>query len=212
MREKMRSLDTSIKADFIKKDKLESGSASSVGASSSSVPWNAAEANRPVAEERSQTDGGCSGAVTENINPVTSNKLRARSRTFTLSKGSDSPPKKQKSEAGTSHGRGKSIDLPQPGASKSFTSSASVQAAAFLAAMSKPAVPEDFIFYLRATPKPEKVEIGKIHKLRLLLRNETVAWVDSFITKGGMTEVVGLLYRIIDVEWRFGDPCPFRWY
>ena len=66
----------------------------------------------------------------------------------------------------------------------------------------KLAVPEDFISYLQKVQKPELVEVGKLHKLRQLLRNETVSWVDLFITKGGMTEIVALLYRIIGIEWR----------
>ena len=41
-----------------------------------------------------------------------------------------------------------------------------------------------------------------MHKLRILLRNESVMWTDAFIIKGGMDEVVALLYRIIAVEWR----------
>ena len=43
----------------------------------------------------------------------------------------------------------------------------------------------------------------KLHKLRILLRNETVAWVDSFISGDGMDEVIQLLYRIMKVEWRY---------
>lgn len=62
--------------------------------------------------------------------------------------------------------------------------------------------PEDFVHYLREVQKPELVEVGKLHKLRILLRNEKVAWVDSFISSGGMDEVVELIYRIIKVEWR----------
>lgn len=73
---------------------------------------------------------------------------------------------------------------------------------AFLRNAPKPAVPEDFILYFRKTPKPEEAEVGKLQKLRQLLRNETVAWVDTFITQGGMTEVIELLNRILGVEWR----------
>ncbi|OAA59543.1 Armadillo-type fold protein [Niveomyces insectorum RCEF 264] len=62
--------------------------------------------------------------------------------------------------------------------------------------------PGDFVAYLRAVPQPEQVEVGKLHKLRLLLRNETVAWTEDFIGHGGMEEVVGLLHRIMAVEWR----------
>lgn len=41
-----------------------------------------------------------------------------------------------------------------------------------------------------------------MHKLRILLRNESIAWTDTFVKSGGMDEVVKLLYRIIRVEWR----------
>jgi hypothetical protein len=68
--------------------------------------------------------------------------------------------------------------------------------------VAKPAVPDDFISYLKRVQKPQLVEVGRLQKLKQLLRNETVAWVDSFITKGGMAEIVSLLYRIIDVQWR----------
>lgn len=62
--------------------------------------------------------------------------------------------------------------------------------------------PADFVNYLRTVQAPEKVEVGKLHKLRLILRNETVDWIEDFIGQGGMEEVVGLLHRIMAVEWR----------
>lgn len=62
--------------------------------------------------------------------------------------------------------------------------------------------PGDFVQYLRTVQKPELVEVGKLHKLRLLLRNETVAWTEAFIGQGGMEETVGLLHRILAIEWR----------
>ncbi|KAK3384433.1 armadillo-type protein [Lasiosphaeria ovina] len=62
--------------------------------------------------------------------------------------------------------------------------------------------PGDFVQYLRKVQQPELVEVGKLHKLRLLLRNETVAWTDEFIRQGGMKEIVELLHRIMAVEWR----------
>ncbi|GAB1209978.1 hypothetical protein APSETT445_008766 [Aspergillus pseudonomiae] len=62
--------------------------------------------------------------------------------------------------------------------------------------------PSDFVHYLREIQKPEMMEVGKIHKLRLLLRNETISWVHTFIADGGMDEIIQLLYRIMKVEWR----------
>jgi hypothetical protein len=64
-------------------------------------------------------------------------------------------------------------------------------------------LPVDFVAYLQKTPRPENVEVGKLHKLRLLLRNETVAWTEDFIRQGGMKEIVELLHRIMAVEWRY---------
>lgn len=55
---------------------------------------------------------------------------------------------------------------------------------------------------MKEVQKPEIVEVGKLHKLRILLRNETVTWVEFFISVGGMDELVKLLYRILKVEWR----------
>ena len=62
--------------------------------------------------------------------------------------------------------------------------------------------PDDFVAYLKSETKPDKIEVGKIHKLRILLRNETVSWVDSFMSLGGMTALIDLIQRIIKVEWR----------
>ena len=75
-------------------------------------------------------------------------------------------------------------------------------AATGLVGTPKPAIPEEFVAYLRKVQKPESVEVGRLHKLRLVLRNERVAWVDSFITMGGMNEIISLLDRIMKVEWR----------
>jgi hypothetical protein len=54
------------------------------------------------------------------------------------------------------------------------------------------------------------VEVGKMHKLRLLLRNETVQWVNDFITEGGMDEIVQLLYRIMKMTWRYVSCLPLH--
>jgi hypothetical protein len=85
---------------------------------------------------------------------------------------------------------------------KSLTSS-SAAAAQTLIAKAKGQTPHDFVSYLKRVQKPEAVEVGKLHKLRLLLRNETVSWTDDFIGQGGMKEIVDLLHRILGVEWRY---------
>lgn len=197
-RDKMRTLDTNIKADFINKDKFGSGSASS-------TEGLALQSSGPNAGKRLQIDDSMMNAVRgpETTGSVDSpKKSRLRSRTFTLSKGDQSPSKKQKAERPISHQRTKSGGLTSSESSKSFTSTGAVQASTFFGRNSKPSVPEDYIDYLRNVQKPESVEVSKIHKLRQLLRNETVGWVESFVAQGGMTELAALLYRTIEVEWR----------
>ena len=195
----MRSLDTNIKADFIKKDKSGSGSASS-------TEGLLLQSSRPSTGKRSQTDDVTTPDTEEVVDPVVSTespkKPRPRSRTFTFSKSGQSPSKKQKSERPVSHQRAKSGGLTPSASSTSLVSDGGAQGSTFLGRANKPAVPEDYIEYLRKVRAPELVEVGKIHKMRQLLRNETVGWVDTFIIQGGMTELVEMLYRIIKVEWR----------
>lgn len=180
MRDKMRSLDTNIKEDFIRKDRAESNvaSASKTGTTGSQ---KGGQGNEIPSDDGAKSNTKAS-------------KTRPRSLTFTISKGDASPTKKQKSGSGHSHKRNRSADMPRPPSSRSLAASGSMSAIT--------SDPTDFIHYLREVQKPEIIEVGKLHKLRILLRNETVAWVDSFISNGGMDEVVGLLYRIMKVEWR----------
>ena len=187
MRDRMRSMDLKIKADFVKSHRVES--------SSSQTPSAADDSRTSRSPLKSQTPR----------KEVESRRPRSKSRTraFTLTRGDKSPSKKTKSEEdGGNRSRPKSIDISRPGSSRSIGSASSHTS---LSSMSRPESansPADFLHYLREVQKPELVEIGKIHKLRILLRNESVAWTDSFITDGGMDEVVGLLYRTIQVEWR----------
>ena len=202
----MRALDTSIKADFIKKDKSYPGSAPTVDAFPLSTSTGTFP-QRPFSGRRSKTDDG---VITQSETSCEAGdvhdsprKSRGRSRTSTLSKGDTSPSKKQKHERPLSRGRPNSSNLSQSGASKSLTSAGAAQALSFLTKVPKPAVPEEFILYLRKVQEPEVVDVDKLHKLCQLLRNETIAWVDTFITRGGMNEIVQLLYRIIKLEWRY---------
>lgn len=185
-RGKMRSLALSMKKDFIKQDWAEIA---------------AAKNGRP----RTNNSDSSADAIeaTEEV-PVVKAK-RPRSRTFTLSRASSkeppSPSKKNKPEGVVSkHTRTKSSESITGGTKSLTASGASV--AQTLIAKAKGQCPEDFVSYLRKVPKPELVEVGRLHKLRLLLRNETVAWTDDFIGQGGMKEIVGLLHRTMEVEWR----------
>ena len=204
----MRALDTNIKADFLKQDKSASGSART--AEESLPPPNSGRMSisRPSSWRRSKIDEGPVGGNQPEPESAavddSPRKSRSRSRTFTLSKGRSSS-KKQKPERPPSLARPKSTDSTPFDPVEPSLSSVAAQAFSFIAKPAKPVGPEDYIHYLRKVQIPAMVEVGRMHKLRQMLRNETVAWVDQFITGGGMTEVVGLLYRIIKVEWRYAD-------
>ena len=194
----MRELDTHIKADFVRQDR--SGSASSADGLKNQhrellrLRADAISRKNEMAQQRQDEESK------ETSSPK---KSRPRSLTFTLGKG-DATSKKQKANKAASHVRNKSEDhsLNHSASSKSLAIVTDPQGRSLLNRAPKAAVPEDFISYLQHVQRPQLVEVGRLQKLRQLLRNETVLWVDSFITKGGMAEIVGLLYRIIDIEWR----------
>lgn len=183
----MRSLDTNIKADFIQKDRTDPTPHS---ANSSMSNNDSSRRGRGKEQKEDRSREGKS-------------RSRSRSRGFSFTKGS-SPTKKQRPESGTFHRRPKSIELAQPiNLSRVLSPSASTTSLSGAAAVDTAADPSDFVHYLREIQKPEMVDVGKLHKLRILLRNETVSWVDDFLAEGGMDEVVQLLYRIMKIEWRY---------
>lgn len=184
----MRSLNTKIKADFIKIETSVSGSASSADGLASQFEDDS-QNERQRTGERSRTDHA-SATNDEAEQAETPRKSRPRSLTFTRSK--DTVPTKKTRPV--SHARAKSSDN---------TSSTTAQVFSFVNRVPKPALPEDYISYLHKVQKPQLIEIARIQKLRQLLRNEAVSWVDTFITNGGMAAVVNLLYRIIEIEWRY---------
>jgi hypothetical protein len=191
-RGKMRKLAMSMKKDFIKQDWAEVA---------------AAKNGRPGTNSSDSSADPTSG--TQDV-PAPKAK-RPRSRTFTLSRHPKEPKetkdvttanKKSKAEGTIGrHSRQPSAENIN-GVTRSFTAS-SVAAAQNLVARAKGQLPDDFISYLRKVQKPELVEVGRLHKLRTLLKHETVAWTDEFVTQGGMAEIVGLLHRTIEVEWRY---------
>jgi hypothetical protein len=184
-RGKMRSLAMSMKKDFIRQDWAELA---------------AAKDGTPGTNRSNSSAEATSG--TQDVPEVKTK--RPRSRTFTLSRASSkeppSPAKKSKDEKSLTKSK-KSLESLKDG-NKSLTASGAAVAQTLIA-KAKGQLTDDFVSYLRKVRKPELVEVGKLHKLRLLLRNETVAWTDGFIGQGGMDEIVGLLHRTMEVEWRF---------
>lgn len=197
MRNQMRALDTSMKLKLIQNQRGGSGSSTS-----STTPTTTDGHTQDKSSDRPRTRDE------EDAKEAKRSRSRPRSRAFTLTRRDEgaSPTKKQKGEESTrsrSKTRPKSVDMSsvRPNSSRSLQSSTSISSL-FSSKPDTAAVPCDFIHYLREVGKPELVEIGKMHKLRILLRNESIAWTDTFVKSGGMDEVVHLLYRIIRVEWR----------
>ncbi|OJD20893.1 hypothetical protein ACJ73_07769 [Blastomyces percursus] len=182
MRDKMRSLDASIKTDFIRKHHLDLCTAGSSNPS----------------DDRNLSSGSADGRKGSNSK---GSRSRSRNRPFSNSKADMSSAKKS-NENMVAHKRPKSVDISRPVSSRGLPSSSSMTGIAPQVQPDHTADPTDFVHYLREVQKPEIVEVGKLHKLRILLRNETVAWVDAFISHGGMDEIIELLYRILKVEWR----------
>lgn len=183
---KMRNLSDTIKMEFIRQDWAEMALK--------------AEQN---GNDRPSIEAG-SSAVTASSDSDENHAKRSRGRNFTLGrakKESKSPTKKSRGEGTLGrHFRTKSTESVVGDRPTSVVSSTSN---GILSKMKLGQGPGDFVSYLRKNRKPEVVEVGKLHKLRLLLRNETVAWAEDFIRQGGMEEIVGLLYRILEVEWRY---------
>lgn len=203
----MRTLKLEVKADFVRTHKLDTpqGSRTTSGQSSIGEIGGGAQTGKPMLNRSSKSYDGTTEEekVPEAEGSPDSAKRekreRPRSRTFVFNKG-DSPLKKQKGEAiGDRKVSSKSVVIPRSPSSRSIASNASQRS---VSKGAKTVLPSEFINYMKQTPKPENVEVGKLHKLRLLLRNETVEWVDTFIEDGGLTELVGLLHRIMEIEWR----------
>jgi hypothetical protein len=186
-RYKMRNLSDTIKMEFIRQDWAEAQD----------------KLERPATNRSfGSSDGSATGGSDRDDSKK---KKHARGLSLTLGKGTSkappSPTKKQKTDSSLGrHFRSKSTDN-VPGDQPSSSTEAPSHGGIF-AKVKGQQRPADFVSYLRKVQKPELVEVGKLHKLRLLLRNETVAWTEDFIRQGGMEEIVGLLHRIMSVEWR----------
>ncbi|KAI5809047.1 armadillo-type protein [Peziza echinospora] len=151
------------------------------------------------------------------FDPAAPKRTRPRSRTFGLvtKERSSSPTKKQRS--------GNSPTQPPPSPKKAtmrIKATLLGPPAALISALeAAPAKasrdtipPDDFVTYLQvAAVAPKKqplnggmkdVDIAKLHKLRLYLRNERLRWVEEFILLGGMNSIIDVLNRCLGIEWR----------
>jgi hypothetical protein len=198
----MRTLKLEVKADFVRMHKLDTSQTSRTASAQSSISEADARSTYKPGHTRSNKSRDESveddKSPTEPERPGSTKRERPRSRTFTFNR-NDSPTKKQKGDANDKKASSKFNPIPKSPSTRSLVSNASDRSVSNGA---KGVKPDEFIKYLKKTTKPHDVEVGKLHKLRLLLRNETVDWVDTFILDGGMTELVALLHRIMEIEWR----------
>lgn len=186
-RYKMRNLSDTIKMEFIRQDwaEMKAGQSGSLSSSDGKAAATAAVESEGEDDASSKRARG---------------RSRGRSFTFARSKRDPSSPKKPKTEGTLGrHFRAKSTESVGRDRPESSGGSAG---SSVLSKIKFQQGPGDYVTYLRKVQKPEVVEVGKLHKLRLLLRNETVTWTEDFIRQGGMEEIVGLLNRIMEVEWR----------
>ncbi|KAK8045242.1 hypothetical protein PG993_005266 [Apiospora rasikravindrae] len=184
-RYKMRNLTSTIKMEFIRQDWAETKAA----------------AARPGTNDSDESinEGG-------QEEEAKSKKSRPRSFTFTRNSGKksepNSPAKKKSDGTLGRHFRTKSSESVGYERPNSAGSGFGGGILSKIKSQQSQQGPVDFVSYLRKVQKPQLVEVGKLHKLRLLLRNETVSWTDEFIRQGGMEEIVSLLHRTMEVEWR----------
>ncbi|KAK3995878.1 GTPase-binding protein rid1 [Cladorrhinum sp. PSN332] len=228
-RYKMRNLSNTIKLEFIRQDWAETqvkkqqqqrqqGEGAPAPASLAVPSSDSGSGRRSMDASRAWTGGGGGGGAESGAEDDATNspkkKKHGRGLSLTIMKGSHNKsssalnsPAKKKGD-GTSLGRhfrtksSESLvvpDTPQAGATFSgnggYTSN-------FINKVKGQQMPGDFVAYLRKVQQPQAVEVGKLHKLRLLLRNETVVWIEEFIRQSGMKEIVELLHRIMALEWR----------
>ena len=196
MRQKMRSLTLRVKADFVKQDQEASKHAGSSPPGTATHDF-ATTSNKTTEASTAENNEG------DDDDSKSTKRARPRSRTFTFSKAdkrstSASPSKKQRSQSKT-----RPISTAAtPTKDRSPTTPTTPRASFDKRQSGAPAIPADYIKYLQQHQDVTKLEVGRLHKLRILLRNETVSWVDTFVSLGGMLEITGLLHRILAIEWR----------
>ena len=206
-RYKMRNLSETIKMEFIRQDwaemqaKMDRPPSHDGKTRAGSGTGPPATGTLPETQQQQQLDENNGGSPAKK-----EKKKHGRGLSLTIVRGTGnksnpaSPAKKKGDSTLGRHFRTKSTESLVSEPPSPFSSS---YGSSFLAKVKGQQVPGDFVAYLQKVHQPELVEVGKLHKLRLLLRNETVAWTEDFIRQGGMKEIVELLHRILAVEWRY---------
>jgi len=219
MRSKLRALDPRVKADFIKQDKEESNI--SPGSSMDSRHGTTTRSMSPQKRPALTSFGKSSGATVRSESPtkksfdigrgsetttkskhLSFNQILKKTASSTslanLTSGDRSFRRKNKEEKRpTSSHSNKGLQLNNTFSSSTHSLVLSGQSNGEVYAKR----PEEFLEYLKSAT-PDTAEVGWLHKLKLMLRNERLSWVETFLNGGGFTYMVNLLYALLDLEWR----------
>ncbi|KAI9725948.1 MAG: hypothetical protein M1828_002276 [Chrysothrix sp. TS-e1954] len=212
-RSAMRSLDIRVKNELVRQDAKPAPTALVATASSpkKSGSWN----DRPSptkspskSRRKREADDGDANTDDESC-PSPSKRSRSRSRTWTLTKRDKPAPKRNRSGSRTrnlmslknfSSSSVNSMGYDGAKDSKESNGQSSAHSDAHLSTTG--VSPTEYVQYLNSYTSLESIEVGRLQRLRRLIRNETVAWVTHFINLGGMSALTTLLVKIMDLEWR----------
>ncbi|KAI0950755.1 hypothetical protein AcW1_007982 [Taiwanofungus camphoratus] len=175
LRPKLATMDTGVKAAFLKSSKEITISMSHVSPPLTPRGLRRAHSIESLSSPRPHT--------------------KQSQENHDLSKSSNSPPFPT-----ATHTRGVSVGASQP--SLLFSSEPS-QTKPSKEKRSKMATitPAKYVNILTSTSTTQ-LEIETVKKLRLLLRNEAASWTQEFLRQGGYTALLTRLNEILQVEWR----------
>ncbi|KAB8336806.1 hypothetical protein FH972_021115 [Carpinus fangiana] len=193
-RASMRTLVMNVKREFIKNDTNLAPKNEEMSPTKSSF-WSRSRDKSVPRGREAQRDADRLEKEAQAASPTKRGRSRSRGRASTIGKGDKSPFKRPRSTS-----KARSIM-----SLKNFSSSSVNSMGLDGTRESKEqqiSIPDDFTAYLQEQQHPQSIEIGRVHKLRLLVRNESISWTDTFIGQGGMLALIALLERIMHLEWR----------
>lgn len=190
----MRSLDASMKSDLIKNDRAETSRQHQREGSLSSAQTPDGASDKSINHRRGRSQSKDHDTLDMDGSASPRKNGRSQSRTNLFRKPDISPQKGLRSGS-----RSRSLISLKNASSTSLSTLVGVESRDVV---NSPSSPQDFVEYLRLDQTVQAVEVGKLHKLRLLLRNETIEWVSGFIMFGGMPRLLSLLRKIMEMEWR----------
>lgn len=184
MRDKMRSLSKNIKMEFIRNSNLRTRDVEIF--EDGNFPTSE-DITQITNEERTVTD------KISNVRPSLFKSSHSRGRSWKVGESLFRRPRsvsRPKSLMSLKNLSSSSIN--------SLKSNVSVEGSGQVAQAST----SYYVKYLQDAVEPKHIEIGRLHRLRQVLRNETVSWVDRFIQKGGMSALLNVLRKVMRIEWR----------